>query len=820
MNRVLWAGTVMVAVVLGATAEGAVCKPDGTPVKAEELVSFKDPNTASDPLRVRVVHEGLKPLEHPRPPGNNNVEVDLPLEFLETHCCALPTIGPNRELYYLLVDLSDIRNPETNEQPVEKVLGWVDSRYLIAGTEAQKDARTKVHKKAMIINTPQTLREDLDRVRRDRDARLGAVVPRRGPNAQAMAVGEAMRLFNIFFVYGEADGFILLGRRPSFDQRDDLYGVRQVILGWVPKERVCQWMDREAVYWKPYDADPRSTRNRKVPGRTYEMPELAEKALLATNPQAVPALVIENSLPMPKGAFYGRQPVASQPRYPLLELGDLGPVAKVQQGNRLYRIGVIGGLAEVKGGQVDVVKGDLEIARIQRQLDRLQREVRRLEMLFVIDETASMIDWFPTVADTVKLIVKAVRGPGAGPELRLAVAYYGDTYGGSRPFTTAPLQDAAARAGDQIVQEVANHHGQRFPKDDAAERVFLGLGRAIDDANFSARARKLVILIGDHGNKEIAGDPKLDDLVARMVPTAQDRTPIEFYAIQVGVPVIKEAKQFRAEMQEITAKVAGKIAARYPGDPSAGRLSAFDSVSGSEEANRLIRKINDRYQALRKRALELNDEIDDLRLDFSSRLSPETERLLTNQGVPIEELRKIRGAQIFREGYVWEKNSEGIQQIRPYNFITGLELDTVLKVLNGLELQPGQAGMTTVTDLIKKVVQIVEGEYNPDKQTVSANDILAMATGIRFKSPIFGKRSGKLNLQDLEDLKKKRMILEDIKRDLQYEFVSTEEDRGGNFRVRVWRHSNRPPVNRPRGFALQGDERITWYWIDGEDEWP
>src|SRR5687767_14641777 len=93
-------------------------------------------------------------------------------------------------------------------------------------------------KKALIVNTLEALGANLDEVM------IGYA-----PRKHAPGKDEPQRLYATQFVYGEADGFILLGDASFFNPRLEDKDVRKIVLGWLPKNRLAIWNTREAVEW-------------------------------------------------------------------------------------------------------------------------------------------------------------------------------------------------------------------------------------------------------------------------------------------------------------------------------------------------------------------------------------------------------------------------------------------------------------------------------------------------------------------------------------------------------------------------------------------
>ena len=297
-----------------------------------------------------------------------------------------------------------------------------------------------------------------------------------------------------------------------------------------------------------------------------------------------------------------------------------------------------------------------------------------MEILFVVDETDSMGPWLPKVAETIEKIVRSVRTAGAGGgglEVRLAVAYYGDTFGGTQPATPAELQDVA-QAGDGLFENVAKHPLQNGG--DALERVFLGLGRGIDDAGFSDVSRKMVILIGDMGNKDL---PSLKRCPRRTTPTRSNQTRRERCSGRRRDPGGRERPEHRGPHPQDGPARDGQDSdriLRHPGRQS-GQIHRGRHLPGTDERHcgagrsrdrralpgRRVRRPAQRLHHRGRRGgrrsarpedprpvrgvasarIQIGDELDALRLNFSSRISKETEKILGSQGVLVEDLRKI-----------------------------------------------------------------------------------------------------------------------------------------------------------------------------------
>jgi hypothetical protein len=286
-----------------APARADVRQSDGSPLPAlDEMAVLREPGS-SRRLEIRVAYQGLRPTELPRPAGLDNPEVGGPIGFLEPFACSM-TSGSAAESYDLLVKVAP------DGLRVHQVVGWVARRYLIVGTLARQDPATKLLQKALISTSPDQFREAPAPAGADPESPSGAVTPRLGPAARSGTAGEPIRLFNVFFIYGEADGYVLIGRRPLFRPEADPDDPRRVILGWVPENRICRWLTREAVSWRP--------EGRKKAGVVYGSAQDALNGLFGRPAQTI---LIEE--PRPDGLF-GRPLLPGQMRFPLIGGGDPG----------------------------------------------------------------------------------------------------------------------------------------------------------------------------------------------------------------------------------------------------------------------------------------------------------------------------------------------------------------------------------------------------------------------------------------------------------------------------------------------------------------
>ncbi len=828
LQRLLYCSALVICLILnqGSKVLGAlqddVLDADGTPLPSLDQLSLAlDKN--GDPAIVWVASEGLRPTlkASPRSSQNNPFAGITTIEFMEGFTYVE---RPGTTDYTLLVR-PGLRGA------VEDVIGWVPSEVLVKSQSALEVPISGILRKAMIVNRIADLEERVE-------VGEGVIAPADAPGPNGSPRIDPIRLFNLFFVYAETNSHLLIGNKPSFNPIDPESRLA-TILGWIPKDRACQWNTREGMLW---DTDGKRDPKLGILGNDEEVVREDQGMIFRTAAQgrqniggpAVEPLAVEQAN---QDGTYGGLEAAKrirhdQMRFPILEWDSKRDGSRIQLGNgdnRLCRVGFVGDLVDRRGDRL-LPAGD--VARIQRQLDLIREQVNSVEIVFVVDETKSVEPFFGLIGGIVGEVTDRVRMLNQDREseklnVKVAVSYFGDVEGGSRAATPSALRDVIA-SGEEIQREIESH--EPTPGGDDLERLYYGIQQAINTAEFSPGARKLVIVLGDMGNKSEQGDPTLDDLVELFFP---DRgSPIELYAIQVARPDPERPAtiNFRDQMNELVARVRNGIERRYPDAP--GVASLCDSITSTEEnTNILTNQIVAHFETLRQRASEFERDLGALRLNWNTQIGPELERIIEEDfNLPLRRLRELNAsAQVFQIGYVWRENSRGEEQLDEQVLLNGRELNAVIEVLDGLERLREDPGRTEPTDFLVNWVLNFAGErgVQGDLRNQSINEILEKTTGLKFQNPLMDRmvkdleqgNDVRLSRQILSDLSLASSLLEDIRDGVKYEYEERQVELATGLFLSVASRVGRPE-DAPRAFYLGGDRAINYYWIDLDQEWP
>lgn len=708
---------VLVIAVLGDRARGqAIEMPERAPLpKTFQRTPTRDAcepdpdpgDPPPPPWRIMVAVKHVLPLSRPaldaKPPlGAREFQYLEPSHVLAVSQPMGRGAGKDSHEFLLLGQIAE------DGETLSKPLGWVPRDFVIESPKALV-ADNCIPIKAMIINDPRRGETLMDEKGEFQRAVWTLSVPAEPRNDRERADYRLAQynLFNIFWVYARTPAgrvtpegqsikgspYLLLGAAPSFtvDPKANRDNASEVIIGWVPESRVVPWSTREGIAWDQASTLPGANPRRTNPGVVFQTAEDAWAAFYPAEfnqyfnrsaPARIAKPMSETFVPykdylksVEESSGKARRPAADRPveagvqvslgyephhmRFPWLKpdrrSGSVElkqPTSNTRTGNELYRIGAIGGTEGLS---------DKQIADRSRQLERIGTLLATTEILFVIDDTVSMQKHFNDVADAVQTILDDARANaakigqgGLAAPIKLAVAYYNDIdetdpkHVPCQPMKLEPVE----LLGQDFVRKVREHGefaGGGLPR----EMVFNGLQQAISGAFFSTYARKLVILIGDMGDKGSKSDPEADNLVretARLFRSETD-APYEFISIQVVPPGQgDDARAFATQMAKL---------ARFLNESrvSSKRTLGTNLVLGRDD---LAQTISRGYEGIRADAKRMGDQVEALRMGkLATKLDDDFINIIRKEVPNSEKLLKPKPGQAeldlqgFNVGYIW-----------------------------------------------------------------------------------------------------------------------------------------------------------------------
>ena len=415
--------------------------------------------------------------------------------------------------------------------PVRTCHGWIPSENCLVfsaqdapeGPEGLEAQGCPIHRKAMLVNQL----EDSGGMRglTEKVAFLDRPDARGGPI-------DSRALFSIYYIFAETPTHFLLGREPRVK---DWIGDKKDLLGWVPRQRVCQWNTREAVEFNKRDL---RLRKRTQPCRIFLEADQLQAYLETADEKKVPPVAVEDTS-LTEWRF-------DQSRFPLVE-APAGPSVKHVGGNTLYRVGFIGDVFRQAARGSQRVATAQQIEDLRAKVETLQQRLATIQLCFIIDGTFSMDPWIKTAANAVNKIIIGVNNR-VRRQLKISVNFYRSSrdrpkeveFHGFRDAADARLllDNAEPFGGGDEHEEMFAAICRRLEKKDA-DKPATEAGETAEPMAFDPNAVKVLVLIGDDGN-----DPNdkthTVEAVCRHIRAAGGASPVAFLAFPVGDGAGKE----------------------------------------------------------------------------------------------------------------------------------------------------------------------------------------------------------------------------------------------------------------------------------------
>ncbi|WP_157369341.1 vWA domain-containing protein [Zavarzinella formosa] len=737
-----------------------------------------------------------------------------------------------------------------------EILGWVPKRHVIRETYSLLEGTSTVYRKASVINS----REFVDKSKNFQPATFHFK-----PEADAKADG-VMRVMSINFIWEETEpgdktkGFYLLGESPALafeDLAKPVLGNGAGILGWVEKSRVITWNTREGLMW-----DDQSTR--KAPVKAYRTEADAKKAYEGSD---VDTDTTEE--PFEKNSAGKEAPRrwrVDQPRHPIItmEIDGKEVYEKTFGSNVLRRIAFVGNVINAKNETLITAEAQEALKRKAANMDTQIRKAP-VEMLFVIDDTESMKEWFGNTTKAIDEVIKSVSADGR--KLRVGFTFFKDVPTEDRHDekklrkAVIPGKLVDAGSGDYEGQKASLAKNRGEYSDDAAEQVFLGLNVGIEEAGWESKgeSRKIVVLLGDtRDHADIAtkaGEEKMAEVVGALCPPGT--RPYEFYAYQVTGGGDVDQKLFLTQMDAIVARVNQKSKEMgYPARAEVipGQINLAKAIQ--KYYDQAIRELDEYEKAVRdlkngnisKDNLSGFDHPEVLEM-VKSVLQEEIKRggkvLTKDPRAFLEQL--ANSVQIYDARFVFEKATTGERQAKVQLFFNREELTEIEVVLSKVF---AKRPVPSPRDIAKGLVAAMTGDESPDHkerikalvrelkledpgksddellQKVSGSSLLKIKYGIASESPLLKATKG--SLEQGTETKDHLALAEEVMQKLtqmkhgilQNKEVVVNPDLSTKT-VKDWKDdklANRWfPLGKSSG---RSDAGIEWIWLDFEKEWP
>jgi hypothetical protein len=386
--------------------------------------------------------------------------------------------------------ISEENNRVKVKRPNGSEVGWINKEDLILLDHCERKANM-VSKKAMIINTLDRTNDINNQYRFFYDA-----------NLTQRNMNEKRSVYEILYVYKESDSALLLGKREDCSVDVEKY-MKESVIGWIHKKAVTKWDSRGCLL-------PNYKSEAKTERRTLDIqPAIMDTSARYENQFSLAEAYRQvfmnySSLQQFAGTFQKNPIVWKEEidkRWPPSKF-RLPYLDKHATDEEIMKVGVLGDITDAQGRQIQTLIDNL------REWERQNRTKNSLNLVFVIDGTTSMREYFPAVANAISASQQAIsKDPDFSDvdnpnrvTIRCAAVVYRDVPEASYLVETCPLQDFTATKNwiQTNFQDAKNAHDRDIP-----EAVFYGLYYALEDVLVGhEEENNLIITIGDAGDRE------------------------------------------------------------------------------------------------------------------------------------------------------------------------------------------------------------------------------------------------------------------------------------------------------------------------------
>lgn len=348
-----------------------------------------------------------------------------------------------------------------NNQNVER--GWIKASNLILSKFSSLNENS-IPKKAMALVSLDNAKDELAK---DEIERYKLYY---GPDNETKK-GEATK-FEIYYVLKEVKGKKLLSRTDKLSGTQ--ISLQANVAGWMANFHITNWDSRLCL-------EISSKSNAKQAYGENDIPIYPTLDKLNT--------FIDQGINNTEGSIMRHKVRTNIPDPYVMRM----PILDNVQDAFKKQVATVGSL-EKSTDQVD-------IARIMRKLQDAKNKLENVNIIFVIDGTASMKEYYRPVANSIKKIIQNNALLGANNKLRFGAVIYRDYEDGSSMLEVEKLTPDHEKVIEKILTT------QCFSADnDLPEAQYNGIISGLQKAGLQRDQSNIVVLIGDAGNHN--PDPK------------------------------------------------------------------------------------------------------------------------------------------------------------------------------------------------------------------------------------------------------------------------------------------------------------------------
>ena len=425
--------------------------------------------------------------------------------------------------------------------------GWINKSRLLLWSHCLVTRQGGIDKKAMILNTLNTVKRAL----KSSDSKIIRFAKAKDLSAKTDKVSQ---LYQIFYIYKITETAVLLGKVSKI--KDPAY-IHEDLAGWVPIDRINFWDHRIA-------AEP----NWDLPA-VEERKQASRQALVLRDSSAAKKMQqgqkIANSLIFWNKDSYEKRNIGDWRRFPVLE-----------SRNGIMKIGLMG---EIQTPAGDVLTAE-ENAMIQRKYNEIRASKRSINLVFAIDGTAGMQAYHQAVAEAILQTLATYKNHFVKNIIRVGVVVYRNTADGEKTIEVQKLTNPRAAAG--FIRSIK---AQSKASGRSGNAMLLGIKSALRQmgwSKYAADETNALIVIGATGNQQSDASSKVDNNQIISMLSEKNCNTFSYQVERINFPAYDN---FISQLKEIMLGAARKRFNIYKKSPVSSGLQLQEPIFVSRSKN-------------------------------------------------------------------------------------------------------------------------------------------------------------------------------------------------------------------------------------------
>ena len=599
-----------------------------------------------------------------------------------------------------------------------KVQGWVSVDELLLWSTCPRTV-SQVYQKAVIL-------KDVDALQNKADLNEASPEFSKSPNV-AISTGRRATDLEFYFVYKIVNGSALL-----LEDNKITATIASSKKGWMKQGLYTAWNDRlcfEPNFGDDVEGNDAAVFSEKTSARMFKAQGGSASDM---NPIWKELLVSERWAP-------------KKVRFPVIDI-DKSYIATV---------GTISSFASSNGGGTPS-----EIDRINNQIEAIESKLRRINVVFVMDGTSSMRNYYQPMAKALTQAMSQNEMQGTNMYFG-AVVYrnYADEKEGRLVDKKQLTQDYNSIANWLVGQECRSVGASHY------EAMYYGIETALDQMNWSKDNCNFLVLVGDAANEEHDKKMKSIDGIAKKMADQG----INFVVFQANHMDHSAYHDFSLQIQKIMFSQLAKLTNRnisradfklqnqlynYKNSDNFMIISAgfrFAEINKSESESNLKLLVEDKIVDFKRQAEEnlmrLRIALETIGGTEQSKFAEDAIDFLKEKGFTDADIRilKEKNTTIKIKGFA-TRVAGTVDVFTPCVFMAKPELDLLIQSLSSVNRNVSENPRKDLQDALKNLAlsYIGQSASSDDLEVETVMEAVTGLTGIVGKTVLSG-----INLKDI-----------------------------------------------------------------------